>query len=400
MKNRNIDNSKGQLPIMLFTETLTIGGTEQQMMELAKRLDNNRYKIVLGCKLASGPLLKEVTSAQIPLIEFPLRSFREPHALYQLSRLVKFLYRHRIQVLHTTGNMGNTFVALAGMLASVPVIITSRRDLGDLTPAALKLVQRIIAKKSSGILVNAVRIKTQLIDEEDVAPEKIHVIANGIDLSRFVITPSQTTKILCEFDLYRYSPLIGVVANLKPIKGIQFFLPAFRELLRYFPNAHALIVGTSFPGWEEELRRQCDQLGIGAHITFTGYRADIPALLSVISLFVLPSLSEGLPNALMEAMASGVPAVATAVGGTLELIKPEETGLLVPPGDSEQLAAAMLRIVSQPNLGAKLSSAARRFIAHYDINRMVQATENLYEQLLGRADWQATQTSMDNLTAN
>src|SRR5262249_52033999 len=162
-----------------------VGGTEKQLVELAMRLDRERYNVVMACKFREGQLIEELERVAIPIYQIPLQSFTHLNTFLQFKRLVSYLKENKIQIVHTTGDMGNIFVALAGMLAHVPVIITSRRDLGDLTPIKLRYIKRLVAQYCNGIIVNAEEIRTRLIDEEQLGASKIFKISNGIDLSRF-----------------------------------------------------------------------------------------------------------------------------------------------------------------------------------------------------------------------
>jgi glycosyltransferase involved in cell wall biosynthesis len=371
-----------RLPVMLFTETFELAGTERQLVELAKRLDRTRYEVIICCKFRQGPLLAQIENEGLEIVEIPLQSFCELNALKQLARLVKFMRKRRIQLLHTTGNLGNTFVALAGLLARVPAIITSRRDMGGLIPEKLRTIQRALCRSSQAVLVNARCIKERLIEEESISADKIEVIRNGIDFSRFEVAPDNLAATRRELNLDGPGPLIGVIANIKPIKGHQYFFEAFQQVSYEYPNARALIVGECFDDWEEKLKLQCRALGIDNRVIFAGLRSDIPEILSTISLFVLPSLSEGMPNAVMEAMVVGAPVVATTVGGTLELITDGKSGLLVPPADSRELARAMIKVISDRDLGVRLAATARQQIGKLHMDRMVHETEALYKRLI------------------
>jgi glycosyltransferase involved in cell wall biosynthesis len=177
-----------------------------------------------------------------------------------------------------------------------------------------------------------------------------------------------------------------VFSRLNPLKGIEYFIDAAAQLLLRFPHARFWIVGDSVtPEYRDELQARVDALGLRERVAFLGFRSDVPALLRQVAVSVLPSLSEGLSNVVLEAMAAGVPVVATAVGGTPELITHGETGLLVPPRDAHALAGAVASLLADPARAQALGAAARRTVAaRFSLQAMVRETERLYEQLLQR----------------
>lgn len=177
--------------------------------------------------------------------------------------------------------------------------------------------------------------------------------------------------------------MIGVVARLNRLKGIEYFLQAAAAMGKRSYDARFLIVGDG--QHKQELEQLAIQLGLGKRVVFTGFRLDVPEVLSALTISVLPSLSEGLSNSLLESMAAGVPVVATNVGGNPEAVEDGVTGIIVPPRDAHALARAMALLLENPDLGSEFGEAGRRRVTQrFSLAQMVRETESLYLRLLER----------------
>jgi glycosyltransferase involved in cell wall biosynthesis len=191
-----------------------------------------------------------------------------------------------------------------------------------------------------------------------------------------------------ELGLPADAPLIAMVSRLNrergiDFKGVEYFLDAAALVASRCPDARFLVLGDG--PCREEFERDARQRGLAGRVVFVGFRKDVTRWLTQVTLSVLPSLSEGLSNAVLESMAAGVPAVATRVGGNPELVVDGVTGLLVPPRDAGALAAAMCRLLAQSAVARRFGQAARqRALDHFSIEHMVQETERLYLSLLRR----------------
>lgn len=176
------------------------------------------------------------------------------------------------------------------------------------------------------------------------------------------------------------APVVGTVANFRALKGHGQLLRAALHVRREIPEVRFVLVGRG--PLEGAIRREALELGLDGTVVFAGFRTDAPRVASAFDVFVLPSLHEGLSIALLEAMALGKPSVVTRVGGVPEVIQPEREGLLVPPGDAVALARAILSLLRDSQLRARLGKAARRRAAEFDIRRTVRRIEAVYEELL------------------
>ncbi|MGH9197935.1 MAG: glycosyltransferase, partial [Acidimicrobiia bacterium] len=207
----------------------------------------------------------------------------------------------------------------------------------------------------------------------------VEVLYHGLD-PRAVAGWGGPADIRAEMGIPPDALVVGTVANLKTHKGHEYLLQAASEVRREMPKAHFVFVGQG--PLEHELKLRAKRLGLDDTVTFFGYREDAPAVAGSFDVFALPSLHEGLPIALIEAMALGRPVIATRVGGIPEVITDQEHGLLVPPRDSRALAAGIVRLLKDRSESDALGRRAKERAAAFDIRTAVARTEALYEELI------------------
>jgi L-malate glycosyltransferase len=371
--------------VLNVVPTLMCGGTENQFMTLARMLDRMRFDVEFACLRRLGGFVDELLARNIPLTEYPVSTFRSLAALAQQARLTRHIRRRRIQIVHAYNFYGNVFAAPPARLVA-PVVIASIRDRAPYLTRMQKRVQRYACQFADCILVNADAVKDWLIGD-GYDPSKIAVIRNGVDLTRFDNLPAQV-NLRREFGLSDDTPLVGVVSRLTRLKGLEHFLEAAAIVRSRVPAVRFLVVGETSPvdrDYLGELQVHAARCGVAEHVTFTGLRSDVPAVLASLTVSVMPSLNEALSNVVLESMAAGAPTVATRVGGTPEAVSDGVTGILVPPADSGALADVIVRLLTNRQLAAHLGHAARERIAdHFSVRRMVRATEDLYTDLLER----------------
>jgi glycosyltransferase involved in cell wall biosynthesis len=375
---------------MKFVTLFGFGGTERQFVNLGLALDERRFALEYACIRRWGYFLDELVRRQVPVAEYPIRRLFGAKALRQQLRLARHIGTRRIQIVHSYNFYSNVFAVPAAWLAGAPVIIASIRDRGVYLTPMQRRVQRLACRFADCVLVNAESIKEWLVaDGYDAG--RIAVIRNGVDLSKF--GGPVRSDVRREFGIPDGAPVIGMLARFNPKKGIEDFIDAAAIVSWHRPDAQFLIVGEGYKSrrgqftedtaYRQSILDRIRRLGLDGKVRLTGYRADVAGLLSTMSLSVLPSLSEGLSNVLLESMAAGVPVVATRVGGTPEAVEHDETGLLVPPGDPQGLATAIAQVIADAQLAARLGAAGRRAVLErFSMERMVHATEQLYLNLL------------------
>jgi glycosyltransferase involved in cell wall biosynthesis len=345
------------------------GGTERQMIELIRRLDPDRWAIHLACFEASGAWAQRAMDAAVSTAEFPVRSFKRADTLRHLWAFAEWCREHGIAVVHTSDLYSNTFGLPGARIAGVPLRIGNRREVNPDKSLAQLVLQRAAYACADLVVANSRAAADQLLKER-VPERKIRVVPNGLDIGLFQprLASPRPRKVV-------------VVANLRPEKGHEVLIDAAAKVLRQFPDARFEFVGGG--PQLETLRARCAALHVQHAVEFAGHQENVAARLAAADIFTLPSRSEAFPNAVLEAMAAGLPIVASAVGGICELLDDDRTGLLVPAGDVDALAAGLQALMSDPERAARLGAAARIAAeTRYSFDRMVTAFDALYRDEL------------------
>lgn len=368
-----------KIKLLQMLTNFHIGGTERQVANLALGIDSSHFDLHLACLWHSGELLAELETLRVPRSEFRIGSLYSPKTLWQGIRLASYVRRNLIQIVHSYGFYPNVFTVPAARIAGASVVVASIRDTGDwLTPMQRRL-QKLVCRLADCVLVNAEAIRQNLI-QQGYDPSNIVVIRNGITLSKFA-RKGRSAVLRRELGLPLSARLVAVFSRLNRMKGVEFFLDAAIVLARRFPDVCFLVAGDG--GNKIELEEQARRLGLGRRIVFTGFRSDVPELLSEVAISVLPSLSEGTSNTLLESMAAGIPVVATRVGGNPEVIEDGVSGLLVTPRNSAALAGAIGRLLDDEDLALRLGQAGMRRVSEiFSVEGSVHETEHLYERLV------------------
>ncbi len=384
------DREKNKTKIVFVLTTCDIGGTERQFIELVGRLDRTRFDLRVLAFSENGKLRAEIDALRIPFTsleysgikgKFHLGSYLR---LYKLIRkMVRYFHQEKPDIVQSYLFWGNVYGGIAAKIAGVPCIITQRR--GFLEERYLKKwycrwLLGLSNRWTTKIIANSNIVKQHCLQEEKcVTDKKVQVIYNGIELKQYVVNIDLTEK-KKTFGIPDNVRIVGIIANLIPYKGHQDFLNAAARVLHVFPHTTFLLIGRDHHGSRSDLEQIAEQLHIRQSVIFTGVRDDIPELLAILDVQVSPSLTESLSNAILEGMAAAKPVVATHVGGNVELIIHEETGLLVPPGNPDSLAAAIMRLLGDEELRLHLGRAGRKRVAEmFQMERMLEQTEAFYE---------------------
>lgn len=366
-----------------------IGGTERQFVYLAKGLDKSRFDIRIGCLSKRGEFLKDIEAMNLPVAEYPIRSLYSPRMLQRQWRFARDLRRQNIRLVHAYGFYPNVFSVPAARLAGC-ITIASVRDTGVFTSQIkLKtLSQRTACRLADRVVANSSAVRNWLVSL-GVDQNHIDVIPNGIAVNERLTRP-RDFGIRHELGIDPKVPVIAVISRLNPGKGIEYLLKAAVIVREQFPEARFLVVGGSYydPAYKPSLEFLARKLNVADRVLFTGERNDIQQLLQEMNISVLPSLSEGLSNSLLESMAAGLPVVATSVGGNPEIVQDGKTGFLVPARDERALSDAILRVLKEPELGKRFGQAGYERVSRYfSLAATVRKTEDLYTRLLEERMW-------------
>lgn len=387
-------NAELPIKVLYFITELNIGGAEKVLVHFLRELDPSRYRPLVACLYdGDGAIGDELRAQGIPVVDLGMTA---PWRLDAVWRLVQLLRRERPQILHSSLFHANVLGRLAGRLAGVPVIISCRQNI-RIGARWREWVNRMTVGLDDRVIAVCELARQAEIEAAGVDPAKVVTIYNAVDPAELVADSSaadgsasagrSVSNSSAADDTAALVPgrapdtlLIGTVCRFHPQKGLPHLLEAFARLVQHPIDAHLVLVGDG--ELREPLEARARELGLDGHVTFTGFRTDISAVLAQLDLFVLPSLWEGLPMVLLEAMAAGLPVVATSVGGTPELVQDGDTGLLVPPANVDALANAMHFLLVQADVRRAMGQRGRQRVeTQFSAAQAVRKTTALYEQL-------------------
>jgi glycosyltransferase involved in cell wall biosynthesis len=361
--------------VLLVIPTLDRSGAEKQLMLLATQLAREEFDPHVCALTRSGPYEQDLRQAGIPVtvIGKPLKV--DPAAFFRLKRLIASL---RPDLVHTWLFAANSYGRAAALAAGVKHLIAAERCVDPWKAWHELAIDRWLARRTDRIVVNSSGVRDFYV--RHALPEaKFVVIPNGIAPAE----PAATTRgeLLAELELPPAARLVGAVGRLWPQKRIKDLIWAADLLKVVRDDVYLLIVGDG--PHRQRLEQFCRQVRIEDKVRFLGHRSDVPRLMSHFDVLWLGSGYEGMPNAILEAMASGVPVVATDIPGNRDLVVAGETGYLVDVGDRAAFARATSKLLDDAELAARLGEAGRaRVAAEFTVEQMVERHAKLYREVL------------------
>lgn len=370
------------IPILYAISRMNIGGAQRHLLEVLAHLDRRAFAPALYC-LQAGPkdsFLEGARALGVEVLDGRVRrSIRGPGVIPPMLGLSAELKRRGVCLVHSYLFHANLLGTLAARLARVPVALTSKRSLDTYARRVDRWACRVGNRLADRVTVPAEAVKQHVHQEEGCPLKKIVVIPNGIDLDR--VDGWASPRWANTRDRVPSDPVVGTVGRLSQKKGQEDFLEAGVIVLNQVPQARFHFVGDG--PLRMELESRARELGVDGRVRFFGAAMDAPHLLFQMDLFVLPSHMEGMSNALIEAMAAGLPVVATDVGGTPDVVLDGQTGILVPPRNPARLAEAIVTLLKDPERARAMGAAGRaRVEGHFTTQTMVTRLEALYRGLL------------------
>lgn len=379
--------------IVYFITSLEVGGSERQLASLLRGLPDNLYEKHVIClsgfgQMESGvrPAVKSLHDLQWPRLRLDgkLQLKRLPAAARVLPRIVKLLRQIRPDVLHTMIPVCNVMGAIAGKLAGVPVIVCTKLSLGDYREknAVLAHLENLTDPAFDLVHCKSEGIRNDVAAREPIDIDRMRVIYNGLRTAPYYLK-APVSRLREELGIPADAQVLGSVANLHPYKGHLDILGAAPGILSEVPDCRFLFVGRD-AGSGSAVAEQAARMGIADRVVLTGEREDVPQLLQCMNVFILASHEEGFSNAILEAMASGLPVIATRVGGNPEAVLDEVTGFLVPPRDSNAIATAAIPLLRNPELAADLGQRGRKRVSErFSYEAMISGMQQFYAEALG-----------------
>ena len=370
VQNPAQNDSGDPVRVMHVVYTLRTGGMEMGVVKLVNGLDPARVRSSI-CSTTPAGEIKALVNADVPVFELARRAGNDMRIVGDLYRLFR---RERPHIVHTHA-WGTLLEGLvAARAARVPVVIHGEHGTLQLRRHQ-RWLQRLGWSAASRVLSVSSVLAGKMAEGTGFPLRRITTIRNGVNLGRF--QPTDPTAARALLGLPGQSRLIGTVGRLVPVKDQATLVDAVAELGRSGVAATLVIAGDG----PERAALETRARERGVDLRLLGYRPDVDQVLAALDVFVLSSVSEGLSNTILEAMASGTPVVATRVGGAEEMIEDGVTGVLVPPSDVPAMAGALRRVLSSPDAGAAMGAAARRRVeAEFTLAGMMNRYDALYTQ--------------------
>ena len=376
-----------KIKVLHIITNMPIGGAQDNTLSTIEGLDKERYDI----SLMSGP--KGDWKGRAQRIEgckciFINEMVREVHLIKDFIAFVKIfiaLRRGKYDIVHTHSSKPGFYGRIAARLTLVPVIIHTVHGfpfhdfMPDILRQFLIILERFLSRISDR-LITVSKLNLQQALRLNLTPtEKLVNIYSGIDFSKFE-KKFDLEKKRRDLNIPKNTKVIGFVGRLARQKGIEYFIRAMQTLLTQRVDILAIVVGDGELRWKSE--RLAEELGVTPFVKFLGFREDVPELLQLFDVYVLSSLWEGLGRALTEALYSRRPTVATAVAGVPELVRNQETGILVPPADPEALAEGIFYLLDNPDKRKKLAQNAHNLVKEeFSVEAMVRSIDVLYQEM-------------------
>ena len=373
---------KPKIKILYIITSSGIGGAERILYYTATGLDYNKYDISVCSLKKMGEIAEDLEKQGIEVYCLHMGD-RESFwgwlsSIIALIRLFPYLIRIRPTIVHSFLFRANILARIAGYLTGVPIVISSVRVMGG-EKKYFHYVERITSFMVDHYVTVSESVKRYIIDKSKISAEKISVIYNGVNIKSQDNSYEQNPKM--PFKTGDKDRILMTVGRLHKQKGHCYLIQAVSKVRKEFPNVKLLVAGEGEE--ENNLKKLVKSLDLMNEVIFAGLSSDIERILPMAELFILPSLWEGLPNALLEAMAAGKPVVATKVGGIPEIVVHGETGILIPPRDTDALAIAIIDLLQNRLKEKDMGEAGRiRAAKRFSIYKMIEKTENLYQELL------------------
>ncbi|MFX0124502.1 MAG: glycosyltransferase [Candidatus Hodarchaeota archaeon] len=363
--------------ILHLASTRGIGGAENLLINLACGLRKDTFNSIVFL-LQHGPLYQELRDRGIEtyVINSSLGDF------WFFLNLLLIVRKRKINLIHSHEFLMNVYGTFAGKIMKIPVVTTVHGKNYYHEKLRRVLAYKYVSKNTKMVAV-CNDLKEFLIREVGIDENKIRIIYNGINLEKFSdkINQSEKKQLRTNLGVNQNDFLIGSVANLRPVKGHIFLIQAATELIKRHRSARILLVGRG--PCEDELRKEAERLNVLNNLLFLGYRKNIDKILQVLDVFVLPSTSEGLPLSLLEAMAAGVPVIASHVGGVPEIIIDNINGYLIPPANPSTIAKKILFLLESNETKTRFSKSGLETIkTRFSSTKMINTYQELYLSLL------------------
>ena len=377
-----------KINLMVITNDLQIGGVQRNIVAFCRNIDRERFNLSVCCVAGGGVLIAQVEALGFPVKvikchgKFMFLKWFNPMAIWNLK---KYMDEQKPHVVQTRLFLGNTIGRLSAILAGVKVIVAAEHNTYRWKTIFHKTIDKLLAKKTKKIIAVSAEVRRFIIAQEKLPPDKVVTIYNGIDINRFQKDNLDSKKISKELAIEKVDLILGSIGRLEPQKGFQGFLEIFPEIIKKNKKVKYIVAGDGT--YRNELERIVSSKGLQGKVQFTGERDDIPDILNVFDLFILPSHYEGLPTVVLEAMAMEKVVVANNLPQVKEIITDGVNGFLVDFSRKDMVISLIDNLIAQPHNLLEIGKRARMRVREmFTIEEMVKNHENFYEQELRKVN--------------
>jgi glycosyltransferase involved in cell wall biosynthesis len=362
-----------------------MGGSERNITQLMAGIDKEKFHIDVAC-IRSGKLAESMREQGYSVFDLRQGGIQTVNGMKNIIFLLGLIREKGISLILTYHEASDFYGLVLAKICNIP-IISNRRDMGFNTRQHHKGAYKLTGRLFDGAITVSYAVKEEMIKQGWFPAQRIFPIYNGVDLNEREVTKKSIETIKTENSIHPDHLIVGLIANLRRIKGVHFLIEAVSIICKNRSDVEFLIVGgnnTDEIGYRrEDMESRAKKLELDQNIHFLGKRSDIPDLVSIFDVAVIASLSEGFSNTILEYMASSKPVVATAVGGNAEAVVHGKTGLLVAPGDSGALAEAICAILDNKKMALQFGTAGRkRAEEKFSLENMIRNYENIFAQVI------------------
>ena len=364
--------------LFIIDELCRLGGAEGALLRMIRLLPPEKYRASLVTFRLDPTVFPDFPC---PFYLLPLRRTYDANAVKVAWQLRNLIRSQNVAIAHTFFETSDLWAAPIAKFSGVPILISSRRDLGILRSSKHHLAYRFVNRFFDRVLAVSEEVRTYCLRHDGLPPQKVVTLHNGIELDQF---QNQAGVSRADLGCEAASHLIITTANVRRVKGLDVLLRAAAIVQREFPRAAFLVVGGVLePEYFRELEGLTRSLALSGTVKFLGARNDVMPLLAASDVFCLPSRSEGFSNALVEAMACGLPCVATRVGGNAEALTDKESGFIVEADAPEPLALRILTLLRDPELRRRMGQCGKETVQRrFSAQSMITQLVSVYDELL------------------
>ncbi len=379
--NGNPMSQNGRIRVLQLVEGMNWGGAETKLLELIVNMDRERFETTV-CSLGMGDRLKDrFDELGIPFVNFARRGKVDPRLIWDVSKLIR---KEKFDVVMTTLFYADVVGALASAISPNKAVFSWETISAPEWLIKHRLLAYRFAMKFCSKVVSVSHATAKwLVDERGLSENQITVIPYGVNLELY--KQGRSPELREELGISADARVVGVVARLHPQKGHCYLIDAAQKVVEDHENVVFVFAGDG--ELRKPLEEQVAEANLSNHVKFLGFRSDVKELLTTFDIFCLPSLYEGLPNVILEAMACALPVVATSVDGTVELIDDGSTGFLVQPKQPQTLASRISALLDDADLRQRFGQQGRRKVEEqYSLRMQVENFQNLYSAHAGNGN--------------